>query len=122
MIRLLFGGDPIERAIAARMLGHVGPPARPELSPNRIGALLEAMDGDPYPAVRTVALRSLKKLVPGRSLPLGRYEPTGLPEERHAAIGAIVAAMPRESVQTPDPVLVANLRAAASHKAIHIGE
>ncbi len=56
----LFGGDPIERAIAAAALGRDDAPARRE---ERLGWLLDALAEDRYPAVRHIARRSLLQLV-----------------------------------------------------------
>jgi hypothetical protein len=53
----LFAGDPVERALAAHALGRRAPPRSDE---RHTALLLEVMQYDPYPAVRHLALRSLR--------------------------------------------------------------
>jgi predicted CXXCH cytochrome family protein len=132
----VLAGDPIERAVAADALGRAPPPARDGAGSAsraaRIGALLEAMDGDDYPAVRHLAWRALGRLLAtgvgaaaaGASppAPLASYDPTGPPKDRRAVIEAVRGALPSGSVSTPDPETARLLRARARQVAIEIGE
>ncbi|HJL05258.1 MAG TPA: ammonia-forming cytochrome c nitrite reductase subunit c552 [Polyangiaceae bacterium LLY-WYZ-15_(1-7)] len=110
--RMLFGGDPIERALAADALGRspLADPAR------RAGLLLDVLAADPYPAVRRIAFR---QLAAEHDLPWAAFDPTGTPTARRAQVAALAATLPHVP---PDPARVATLRAQAAHHAIHIGE
>jgi hypothetical protein len=108
----LFGGDPIERAVAAAALGRVD---HDDDRPRRVGFLLEAMRNDPYPAVRGIAWRSVRNL--GVDAPITTFTATDDTLARMDAIeGLDVAATP------PDPQRVAGLRLRADERAIEIGE
>jgi predicted CXXCH cytochrome family protein len=120
----LFGGDPIERATAAAALGALDAPAGLSFEV-RAGLLLEAMAGDPYPALRTIAWRSLQALArttrPEGGLSDAAFEPAELSAlERGRKVAALRAALPG-AVQ-PDPAALAALRERASQHAIFIGE
>jgi predicted CXXCH cytochrome family protein len=107
-LEALFAGDPIARAVAADALGRVQAPAP---GAARAGALLEAMAGDAYPAVRHLAWRGLERL----GIPAPDYDPSADAGTRAAAI-ARLAAGPR-----PRPELVARLRARATAQDLEHG-
>ena len=58
-LEALFAGDPITRAVAADALGRAQVPLDPAARATREDALLAAMSGDDYPAVRHLAWRAL---------------------------------------------------------------
>ncbi len=118
----LFGGDPIERAIAADALGRPRAAASPETRPARLGALFDVLAHDPYPAVRRIAWRSARATAGADDAPWNAFVATDTDEERARAIEAIEAALPEGAVLRPDPQRVAPLREAAAQVAIHIGE
>jgi hypothetical protein len=122
VLRALFGGDPIERAVAADALGQPGRAAAPETQPTRLGALLDVMANDPYPAVRRIAWRSAQALADAPSAPFARFVATDDAERRASVIAQIEASLPEGAVVRPDPLWVAPLRAAAAEVAIDIGE
>ncbi|MGE3632387.1 MAG: ammonia-forming cytochrome c nitrite reductase subunit c552 [Sandaracinaceae bacterium] len=111
--RLTFGGDPVERAVAAAALGR-----RDTLTPTRrrrrLGILLDTMTDDPYPAVRRIAERSLGSLE-GRA---DGFDPTA-PRRRRAAWAAAYRA---EHDAEPPPARLLALRARAGDAVILIGE
>jgi predicted CXXCH cytochrome family protein len=109
----LFAGDPITRAVAADALGRAQVSLAPAARAARVGALLEAMTGDAYPAVRHLAWRALERLgVDARD-----YDPSAEP----AARAAVVARLAADAV-TPTPARVARLRARDYGDDIEIGE
>jgi len=127
--RMLLGGDPIERALAAAALGRAPvfenrrPPsdreARNEVrephdaSLARAGLLLDVLRDDPYPAVRRVAARALRQL--------GHDTGAYVPESRAELRGRAVADL--DIPHLPPPAdLVRRLRAEAGAHAIEIGE
>jgi hypothetical protein len=85
----------------------------------RLGALLEIMRSDPYPAVRRIAMRSAGSL-DDRSLWL-RFDPTGDVEERTRFVERAVLTLGARVV-LPDPVLAEEARRRAGSQAIEIGE
>ncbi len=63
--RLLAGGDPIERALAAAAHGRPGDsPTRGDARARRLARLLRALDEERFPAVRRVVARSAARLAP----------------------------------------------------------
>jgi len=91
----------------------------------RAGLLLEAMAGDPYPALRSIAWRSLQTLArsaqPEGGLAGAAFEPAELAVvERERRVAALRAALP--GAVPPDPTRLAALRERASQHAIFIGE
>jgi hypothetical protein len=75
----LFAGDPVERALAAHALGRGS-----RRSDQRQAALLvDVMLNDPYPAVRHLALRSLRAWLGGG---VGTREDEGANEHMHAEV------------------------------------
>ena len=78
-----------------------------------MGALLAAMRGDAYPAVRHLAWRALGRL--GVAAP--DYDPSADPPSR----AAVVARLAADAV-VPAPALVARLRALSHGEDVEIGE
>jgi hypothetical protein len=123
VVRAVFGGDPIERAVAAEALGRDGAPASDETRAARLGALLDVLASDPYPAVRRIAWRSARALAPARGrAALEAYEATASRAERAAVLAEVARMMPEGAVVAPDAAVVVELRARASEVAIEIGE
>jgi predicted CXXCH cytochrome family protein len=109
----LFAGDPITRAVAADALGRAQVPLAAAARAARVGALLAAMTGDAYPAVRHLAWRALERL--------GVDAPDYDPSADAAARAAVVARLATGAV-APAPELVARLRARGHGDDIEIGE
>lgn len=109
----LFGGDPIERSVAAAAIG------RSELEDARVlrGWLLETMEHDTYPAVRRIAFRALRQRTP--SVEVDAFRPGGTPNERRAAVRRLRA---RIDHRVPDRTRVDSLIERAEQHAIEIGE
>ncbi len=134
VVRALFGGDPIERSVAAEALGAPRRAATEATRAARLGALFDVMANDPYPAVRRIAWRAARTVCNTAAtsevhrlprLPDAawmRYRPASAREQRDAAIESLLAALPPDTTTPPDPEVIAPLRAAASETAIHIGE
>lgn len=117
--RLALGGDPIERAVAAAALGRADALGSEQARARRVGVLLDVMVADPYPAVRRIAWRSARSLARDAAIDWNAYEPTAPRAERARfaeGVRAHVAAL------SPDPAVVAALRARAATVAIEIGE
>lgn len=119
----LFGGPPVARAVAADALGRA-PAADGQARARRVGALLDVMAQDRYPAVRHLAWRSLRRLLapdasPGAGL-AADYDPSADPGERDDAVNRLRATL-RGSVLAPPPALTA-LRAGARDRDLEIGE
>jgi hypothetical protein len=75
----VFAGDPLARAVAADALGRA-PAFDPAGRARRLGALLDVMADDRYPAVRHVAWRGLRRMIapdaaPGTGL-AAEYDPS----------------------------------------------
>jgi hypothetical protein len=106
--------------VAAAALGREG---ASEDRAQRIGLLLSAMRDDAYPAVRGIAWRSLRALVPA-SGEVGAFTSTDDSRLRAASIDAIRARASErgEAITLPDAALASELRARASERAIEIGE
>jgi predicted CXXCH cytochrome family protein len=119
----LFGGPPVARAVAADALGRA-PGADGDIRARRVGALLDVMARDHYPAVRHLAWRSLRRLVaPDASPGVGfaaDYDPSAMPAARAEAVGRLRAAL-GEAALAPAPALAA-LRAGARDRDLEIGE
>ncbi len=113
----LFAGDPITRAVAADALGRAQVTLTPAARASRVGALLEAMTGDAYPAVRHLAWRALERL--GVAAP--DYDPSAEAAARAAVVARIRARVATDAL-APAPELVARLRARGHGEDIEIGE
>ncbi|MEM9074615.1 MAG: cytochrome c3 family protein [Myxococcota bacterium] len=111
-LRDVFAGDPIERAIAADALGESAFGDDDQVR----GVLLDVMEFDPYPAVRRIAFRALRKRA---TLGWEAFRPATPRAERQAQVEALRA---RVSHRPPNAAEVASLRALASAQAIEIGE
>ena len=107
----LFGGDPVERAVAADAWG------RSEVVHERLarGMLLEAMRSDPYPAVRRIAHRALRRRDP--SVAWSWYDPLTPLRVRNRAVYEL-----RSDAVIPLATEVLRLRQRADRRAISIGE
>lgn len=109
----LFGGDPIERSLAADAIG------RSTLGDERTlrGWLLDAMEQDPYPAVRRVAFRALRQR--SDAIEVSAFRPATPIDERREQVDRLRATIDHHPV---DSELVGPLRERAAHYAIEIGE
>jgi hypothetical protein len=121
--RMLFGGDPIERAVAAHALGKPSAQLAAAAQPRALGMLLDVLELDAYPAVRRIAERSLRtRLAAQRAdlLPLlAAYSAELEPTHRSEVLGPLRRALP---LDYPEADLRASLRAQAAEVAIEIGE
>jgi hypothetical protein len=119
-LRALFAGDPVARALAADALGRAGATA------GRMAALLEAMSGDRYPAVRRLAARALVGLLaaphPEAAEAARSFDATAPRSERQRRIASIEALLPQLVRAAPAPTEIAALRARARLVDIDIGE
>jgi hypothetical protein len=113
----LFGGDPIARAVAADALGREAGRADAPARARRLGALLEVMAADRYPAVRQLAWRSARRL----GACCADYDPSAEAPVRAAAVARARAAL-AERAAAPDPARVRELRARAPAFDLEIGE
>jgi hypothetical protein len=120
-LRVLFGGDPIERSVAAKSLARTAGPAREDQHPTRLAALLDVMEHDPYPAVRRIAWRAARALAPEDER-IDRYDPMAFTSERARTVAEIRAALPAGSLADLDAPTLEGLRARAREVAIEIGE
>jgi predicted CXXCH cytochrome family protein len=122
----LLGGDPVERAVAAQALGQAGARYAPGYEPELLGLLVEAARSDAYPAVRSIASRSLSAVLSRKhasaAAALAAYSATDPPEARAAVLSAATRLLGPAALQAPEPALATRLRAAASEAAIEIGE
>jgi predicted CXXCH cytochrome family protein len=123
--RLLFAGDPIERALAAAALGREQLGAGKGEPEARIGLLADVMRSDSYPAVRAIAWRSLRTLLdahhPSAAAPAHAFTPTDAPVARTHSVGAVLSRLPPGAIRHPDAETAA-LRARAPDVRIAIGE
>lgn len=121
--RMLLGGDPIERAVAAHALGS---PTSPAPAPPRMGLLLDALVADDYAAVRAIAWRELRRLLASRRAShvpdVAAFTATDSRTAREAQVETLRATLLGSAVEPPDPSLVARLRPLALATAIEIGE
>jgi predicted CXXCH cytochrome family protein len=109
----LFAGDPITRAVSADALGRAQLPLTPSERAARVGALLEAMTSDTYPAVRHLAWRALERLgVTARD-----YDPSADVAARTAVVAHLAG-----DADKPSPERIAGLRARGRDGDLEIGE
>ncbi len=122
----LLGGDPIERAVAAHALGQASAHFAPDYLGHVLGLLLDTLETDNYPAVRAIALRSLRAMLRRAHSPalhaVDCYEPTALPEARSSCLSQLRRVLGASAVVSADVDLRAALRARADTTAIEIGE
>lgn len=137
-LKQLFEGDPVQRAVAAKLAGidksALGNPERAAQLP-----LLFAAMEDGYPAVRRFAQQSARVSAERLGLPslmtaLDRFDFIGTPGERATALQAIRAAAPKPlpvvdtlggllaADGSADAAALATLRKQADTTAINIGE
>jgi hypothetical protein len=123
--RLLLAGDPIERALAADALGRSHAYGAPATAAVRAGLLLDTLIEDDYPAVRSIAWRSLRALIasaaPSALPAVDSFTATDAREQRITQVAALRARLPQGFVAAPDAAVRA-LRAAAPAVQIAIGE
>jgi predicted CXXCH cytochrome family protein len=143
----LLAGDPVQRAVAARLAGRPEPPLEPAQKIFLVPSLILAL-GDDYPAVRRFAHNTLRTLhgelaAEGIDLGLGpgldAFDFIDPPEQRNRVIGVLLErwdALPKDGFPPPpehalldgeyrsDRPMIAELRrlAALRSKAISIGE
>ena len=116
-LEALFSGDSVTRAVSADALGREQVPLGPGARAARVGALLEAMAGDDYPAVRHLAWRALGRLGGDAA----GYDPSADGRARRAAVVRL-SARPGGGGTKPAPEVVARLRARAVGEDVEIGE
>jgi hypothetical protein len=123
--RLLLGGDPIERAIAADALGRGEPAFTAITGAARLGLLLDALENDSYPAVRAIAWRSLRSLLAVHHAPalpdVAAFTATDTQAARRSALAKITAQLRDGAITRPGTELQA-LRSQANDTQISIGE
>jgi hypothetical protein len=112
-----FSGDSVARAVAADALGRSDGPVDAAARARRLGALLEVMAGDRYPAIRHIAWRAARRL----GAPADDYDPSAPARDRAAAVDRLRVALETRAV-APDPARVARLRAASPEDDVEIGE
>jgi predicted CXXCH cytochrome family protein len=124
--RLLFAGDPIQRAVAAHALGARAAPGAPDEDARVARMLADVLSADAYPAVRAIALRSFRARLsiwrPNLLPLLAAYSATLEPEPRSAVLAPLLAAL---GPGAPDEIGMATrgeLRSTADRVAIEIGE
>lgn len=137
-LRQLFGGDPVQRAVAAKLAGSDKSALTNAERTAQLPLLLAAME-DGYPAVRRFAQQSAKVSAEKLALPqlasaLKGFDFIGPPAQRAQAMQAIRAAAPAPQAASDllgglldasgriNDVQLAALRAQADTTAINIGE
>lgn len=124
-LRQLFGGDAVQRAVAAQLAGRQDSALSFEQRRSLIPLLLLAME-DGYPAVRRFAWKSLSAIAADTALQwpeLGAFDFTGEPGARAAVISQLRRRASSLNLPPPDQALIAQLRLeAASRPAVNIGE
>jgi hypothetical protein len=122
-LEALFSGPPVARATAADALGRA-PVADEGARARRVGALLEVMARDRYPAVRHLAWRSLRRLIVPAAAPgadfAADYDPSAEPAQRTEAVNRLRGALGHSAV-APPPALTM-LRLGAQDRDLQIGE
>jgi predicted CXXCH cytochrome family protein len=121
-LEALFAGPPVARAVAADALGRA--PADAEARARRVGALLEVMAHDRFPAVRHLAWRGLRRLVapgagPGQGF-AADYDPSGTLAERGRTVARLQAVLGGAAQAAATPLVA--LRAGASESDLEMGE
>ena len=137
-LRQLFGGDPVQRAVAAKLAGIEKSALTPAQRAAQLPLLFAAME-DGYPAVRRFAQQSATVTAgvlqqPALAAALQGFDFIGPAHEREQALQRIRAAAPLPQPATdrlggllladgqPDTAALATLRAQADRTAINIGE
>ena len=104
--------------------GVLGPAPAAATPARRVGALLEVMAHDRFPAVRHLAWRSLRRLVapdarPGQGL-AADYDPSGTVEERGRVVARLKDTL-GPAARPPETALVA-LRSSAGEDDLEVGQ
>ena len=119
----ILGGEALSRAVAADAIGRAPASADPDVQGRRLGLLLEAMQGDPYPAVRELAWRALRRAAPAGSiaeLPGQTYDPSAPLASRVRAVDALRNVLKGAILPARDRV--AALRGSVADRDLEIGE
>ncbi len=127
---LLFGGDPIARAIAADALGRApraaGPSDRARAQTTRTIALVEAISGDRYPAVRHLASRALGRVLgsanSAATQSLRAFDATAPAAERQRVLVQLRKHLSSLDTVPIDADRISTLRASSRLVDIEIGE
>ncbi|MFK7992410.1 MAG: multiheme c-type cytochrome [Sandaracinaceae bacterium] len=114
-------GDPVMRAVSMEALGRLDGLRSETARRERTGIVLDAMDRDRYPAVRRIAWRSLRALMPDASDDWDGYVPTADVGRRRAWTEAVRRRLGSRVILPPDG-WVTTLRARAAEVDIDIGE
>ena len=122
-LRQLFGGDTVQRAVAAERMGQAGAALSSAAAKEMMPLLVHAMEDD-YPAVRRFAWKSLRALAAREAVDLGPaldgFDFTGTAEVRAASVQALRARLPAAPLSLDE---IAALRAqAAARPPVNIGE
>ena len=130
-MQALFSGDPVARAVAADAIGRApwpgDPAAAQRVESSRAEALLAAMSGDRYPAVRHLAARALERLLLARSgsssvAELRQFDATGSPADRELVVGRLRERWGWSRPSAGAGARLASFRKAAREADIDIGE
>jgi hypothetical protein len=119
----ILGGEALSRAVAADAIGRAPASPDPDLQGRRLGLLLEAMQGDRYPAVREVAWRALRRASPAAftaEVAGQNYDPAAPLPSRRRAVDALREAL--NGTISPAPISVAALRGNVADRDLEIGE
>lgn len=127
MLKLVFAGDPVQRSIAASALGRVMPSDSEDVHKRRLGALLNVVEFDSYPAVREIARKSAVVLAIEVESSIGgelrMLRGTDEVASRVRAVSIVRSALyDLNEIVEPDVSEVQALRQMASSRAIFIGE
>jgi hypothetical protein len=125
--RLLAGGDPIERALAAAALGRAenAPVGGSASHARRLARLLRALEDERFPAIRRIAARSAARLVPADAArALAEYDALAQAAARRDALARLCALLPAGGCALPpdEATVTASWRATAPGHDIVIGE
>jgi hypothetical protein len=115
----LLQGDPVTKAVAADALGRT-PVLSADDRKRTVGALLNAMAFDRYPAVRHIAWRSLRRVV-ASDADAAAFDPSADAATRLADVRRIWSGL-RGSAVAADPAVVFQAPSAAPGGDVEIGE
>lgn len=119
----LFGGPPVARAVAADALGRA-PLLEEGARARLVGALLEVMVADGYPAVRYLAWRGVRRLMaPGAPVGSGfsaDFDPSGSADDRRRTVERLRASL--GTAEVPPPGWLTARRGRSPDRDLEIGE